>query len=531
MIARRLSNRLATRIAAPIILSWTIAGALLYWFVLSSTSEFLEGAAGESMEWVARAAYNIMDLRQEALRRDGMDKSPGYLLGNQIRAREEIEAFLRQYKVEGLVVEKTATGPKEVLSVLMPMDLWTKAALDVPAGRAQAVTAGRRTYYVYACDYAPWNWRLILAKPPETYEALRRKALTAYLATGLILLLGAAVVLYSQYVSVNVPIMRILRSLKDEKAPVYRGTYEFEYLSDSIRRMMASLAELNQNLEGIVRDRTRTLEEKARELSQAYRKLMELDDMKSAFLSSISHELRTPLTSIRGFAKLTLRDFDKACRMPQKGAEEFVERCERMRKNLGIIMSEGDRLTRLVNDVLDVNEIESGRAVWRLAEASPASLLAEAAAEAGPGLLDKPGLRYAAEAPDDLPMILCDPDRLRQALFNILDNAAKFTEKGVVSAKIERSGTDRVRFSIRDQGAGIEPEHLDRIFDRFHQISHEKALGDKPSGTGLGLTLCRLIVEKHGGEVAVHSEPGRGSLFTIDIPIAQDASAFEGEAS
>ncbi len=534
MSVRGFPNRLAVRIAAPILISWALAGALLYSFVLSSASEFLENAADENMAWMARAARNAMDSRRDVLIKEGMAASPGYLLSCQIRSKDEIEAFLRQYKVEGLIIEKTPDGPKEILSLSLPMSEWAAHALDAPPDRASAVTVGGLRRYVYGFDYAPWNWRVLLAKPPETYAALRHKALTAYAATGGILLLAAFLVLYSQYVSVNIPIMRIIRSLKIGEAPSYRGTYEFEYLSDAIRTMMTSLEELNQNLERVVGERTRTLEEKAGELSLANRKLMELDDMKSAFLSSISHELRTPLTSIRGFAKLTLRDFDRACRNAPPGADDFAGRFQRMRKNMDIVMSEGERLTRLVNDILDVNEIESGRAVWHEADADPAALVEEAAVQAGTALLERPGLRFVVDAPDHLPLVRCDPERLRQALFNLLDNAAKFTEKGEVRAIVEPAGPDRIRFLVKDQGVGIDPGDLDRIFDRFHQINHEKTLRDKPSGTGLGLTLCRLIVERHGGTITARSAPGQGSQFTIELPLRPGEIATQtpqGDAS
>ncbi len=529
MSVKRFPNRLAVRIAAPIVISWLFAGALLYSFVLSSTSDFFEAYAGENMEWISSVAFNAMNRRHEDLIRDGMYGSPGYLQVAKVRALAEIEDFLRRYRVWGLIYESSPEGPKNILSTSMSVDAWAPVAEKMAQNSVVAVVVDGEKYYAYQFEFQPWKWRVLLVKQPQVYAALEKKVITAYVATGLILLLAACFVLYSQYVSVNVPIRRIIGSLKKGEAPSYKGVYEFAFLSDAIYDMMRSLEALNKNLEGLVHDRTKTLEEKAAELAEANRKLLELDDLKSAFISSVSHELRTPLTSIRGFAKLTRKDFAKSCLDVSDENAEMVRVKTRMRKNLEIIEREGERLTMLINDVLDVNEIESGRAVWHDREVDAAAILDAAAKDAGEALLEKPGLTYVAVVPETLPPLFVDPERLRQALYNVLDNAAKFTDQGEVRATIEIPAPGRMRFTVEDAGRGMEQAELEHVFDRFHQVGHARTLRDKPKGTGLGLAVCRLIVARYGGTIGARSTPGKGSVFTIELPLRFETESTQGD--
>jgi signal transduction histidine kinase len=235
----------------------------------------------------------------------------------------------------------------------------------------------------------------------------------------------------------------------------------------------------------------------------------------------VSHELRTPLTSILGFSKLILKDFERSF-LPEPGAApETVSRAKRIVHNVKIIADEGERLTRLINDVLDLSRIESGRMVWNDQTLNPAEVLARAV-DAVRGQFDgNPLARLCVSLPADLPAITMDPDRLIQVAINLLHNAAKFTPSGEVSLTARHlPGEGVLRVRVEDTGVGVAPENLERIFDKFQQVKTGPTLEDKPRGTGLGLSICRHIVGHYGGRIWAESTPGKGTRITFDLPLA-----------
>ncbi|MEF3698179.1 sensor histidine kinase [Desulfolutivibrio sp.] len=288
------------------------------------------------------------------------------------------------------------------------------------------------------------------------------------------------------------------------------------------KRAERRLDVLIRHLKTAVVDRTRKLSVKAAELEAANRSLTELDHMKSAFLSSVSHELRTPLTSILGFSKLILKDFERAFLPTAQADPDTAGRAERIVHNLEIIANEGERLTRLINDVLDLSRIESGRMVWNDLTVNPAEVL-ERSVEAVRGQFDgNPLVRLTVSLSEALPAIRVDPDRLMQVAINLLHNAAKFTPSGEVRLTARHLGGENVlRVRVEDTGVGVAPENLERIFDKFQQVKSGPTLEDKPRGTGLGLSICRQIVSHYGGRIWAESTPGQGTRVTFDLPLAQ----------
>ncbi len=251
----------------------------------------------------------------------------------------------------------------------------------------------------------------------------------------------------------------------------------------------------------------------------------EVDRMKTEFISTVSHELRTPLTSVLGFAKIIRRKFGDAVAPALAEAKPATWRAaQQIRENLDIIVAEGQRLTELVDDVLDIAKMESGRCEWDMAPLS----LADAAGHAVRAVLalarDK-GLEVACDLPPSLPRIVGDRDRLVQVFVNLVGNAVKFTTKGGIRVEARVEGPE-ILVAVRDTGCGIAPADLERIFEKFKQAGD--TLTEKPKGTGLGLPICRQIVERHGGRIWAESPPGRGSVFyfTLPIPAAlQDGAA------
>ena len=285
------------------------------------------------------------------------------------------------------------------------------------------------------------------------------------------------------------------------------------------------LAHLNRELERIVAARTRELAQQAAKLQQANERLTELDTLKSSFFATVSHELRTPLTSILGFVKLINKDFLAVC--PPEAADEpvRVRKGARIRRNLGIIVEEGQRLTRLVNDFLDMSKIEAGQVDWHDRTAPAAGLLARAADSARGLFSAHPQVQFLTDVADDLPEVHVDGDRFLQVVLNLLSNAAKYTKQGQVVLSARRQGAGGLRVCVADTGPGIPPEQRTRVFEKFHQLESPEQEPAHLRGTGLGLAISRHIVENYGGRIWVESVLGQGSRFCFELPAAASTPA------
>ncbi|MGE4297716.1 MAG: ATP-binding protein [Desulfovibrionaceae bacterium] len=244
----------------------------------------------------------------------------------------------------------------------------------------------------------------------------------------------------------------------------------------------------------------------------------EVDRMKTDFISTVSHELRTPLTSVLGFAKIIKKRLEAIVLPALRNTTPYVDRAvDQVRDNIGIIVSEGKRLTDLINDVLDIAKMESGSLEWKMRETDIAHLINRTVA-ATRSLFDEKGLTCELRLADDLPQLVVDRDRITQVLVNLLSNAVKFTPDGGVTIQAGVVGLG-VEISVADTGIGMAPKDQEHIFDRFRQVGD--TLTEKPKGTGLGLAICKQIVEIHGGRIWVESNPGTGSVFYFYLPTGE----------
>lgn len=242
----------------------------------------------------------------------------------------------------------------------------------------------------------------------------------------------------------------------------------------------------------------------------------EVDRMKTDFIATVSHELRTPLTSVMGFAKIMGQRLERRI-FPHVPADDRRNQraVEQVREHTAIILSEGERLTALINDVLDISKMEAGRMSWHIEAYDPVRL-AQKAYHSVEGLFPPGGPMLVLDVPEELPEMYGDANRLHQVLINLLSNAAKFTEEGMVElgVKLVEGG---VLFWVRDTGLGIPAGQLDDVFEKFKQVGD--TLTSKPAGTGLGLPICRQIVQAHGGRIWAESVVGEGSVFQVDLPL------------
>jgi len=254
---------------------------------------------------------------------------------------------------------------------------------------------------------------------------------------------------------------------------------------------------LNESLERRVTERTQ-------ELEQANAKLKELDRLKSEFLATMSHELRTPLNSIIGFSSIL-----KQGMAGELNAEQG--------KQLAMIHGSARHLLGLINDLLDVSRIEAGRIELFPEPVNTSEVLREVELTLAPMVAAK-HLAYSTAIPTDLPTIVSDRKRLYQIVLNLANNAVKFTEKGGVNVSVTMTGSEGITIAVQDSGIGIRAENIDRLFEAFRQV--DGSARRVYEGTGLGLFLVRKLLIMLGGSVAATSEFGKGSTFTITLPLA-----------
>ncbi|MBI3550175.1 MAG: hypothetical protein HY078_14145 [Elusimicrobia bacterium] len=236
-------------------------------------------------------------------------------------------------------------------------------------------------------------------------------------------------------------------------------------------------------------------------------RLKDLDQAKSEFISIVSHELRNPMTSVSGFATTLQRKADK---LPQEKKDEY----------LSIIISESARLTRLVEDLLDVTKIELGKYELRKERVKILPLVSKIAE----GLkIQNPHLNFPVEFHDQELELSVDGEKLQQVFINLASNGVKYSpENGNITFRSKTSGAQAV-FSIEDQGPGIPAEFVGKLFQKFFRVETANPNASKkgPKGTGLGLTIAKKVVEMHGGKIWVESEVGHGARFFFTLPLAE----------
>ena len=343
------------------------------------------------------------------------------------------------------------------------------------------------------------------------------------LANYIVLIVAAVVVMILSmtvfYAMFRYMVVRPVQHLKDVADRVSEGDLrvrseidtgnELEALSDALNHMLDRLATTQAELRAANESRDAKLDE----LAKANVALFEMNQVKTKFLTTMSHELRTPLNSIIGFAQILSES-------PPMAAEPKLARYA------SNILTSGRMLLEMINDLLDLAKIEAGRVQVRCEKVSPPDLVEVVSNMVRPMLAETP-LKFTTEVDPAAPLMTTDGTKVQQILYNLLSNAIKFTEEGEVRLAVRPAEGDRVAFVVADTGPGIAREQQLRIFDRFTQLdsSHTR----KYRGTGLGLSIVKELTALLGGAIAVDSEPGKGSTFTVTLPV--DSGNFEGRAA
>lgn len=325
----------------------------------------------------------------------------------------------------------------------------------------------------------------------------------------------AFLAMVAAYAIVRYVIVKPVLHLKEVSDSISRGNLErradirtgdeFEELSQAFNRMLRHLVAVQEELRQV----NGVLDSKVDELAQANMRLFELNNLKNDFLATMTHELRTPLNSILGFSDVLA------------GAENLNEKQQRY---LGNIQSSGKNLLTLINDILDIAKIEAGKMDLHIIECSVGDLVEGMAGMMRP-LAEKRNIEVSCEIDPDLPLLVQDAGKIQQILYNLLSNAVKFTpEGGRVQLSARRAGESALALVVEDTGVGIPLEDQETIFEKFRQGNTVKGerqsqLTREYAGTGLGLSIVKELSKLLGGEVALQSELGKGSRFTVTIPL------------
>lgn len=331
------------------------------------------------------------------------------------------------------------------------------------------------------------------------------------LATGIV---TAFLAMLAAYAIVRYVIVKPVLHLKDVSDSIARGALnlradirtgdEFEELSHAFNRMLRHLVTVQEELQAVNRD----YEGKNDELAQANMRLYELNNLKNEFLATISHELRTPLNSILGFSDVLL------------GTQNLTDKQRRYVSNIQL---SGRNLLTLINDVLDLAKIESGKMELHLVEFSIADLIERLVGTMLP-LAERKNIDLGRDVDSRVPLLWQDPGKIQQILNNLLSNAIKFTpEGGRVRVRAELRGRTQFALVVEDTGIGIPLEEQERIFEKFRQGRNVPGMHDtltrQYEGTGLGLSIVRELAKLLGGDVQLMSEFGKGSVFTVVLPV------------
>ncbi|MBN2453618.1 MAG: sensor histidine kinase [Candidatus Omnitrophica bacterium] len=344
------------------------------------------------------------------------------------------------------------------------------------------------------------DWGLVVKiDKQEAFQSIYNLRLQLILFSGLLFLLSA------------LAIMQLARYITDPIEVLHQGTriiadgnlgYRVKVsTSDEIGELASSFNDMAAHLQKITVSVDR-LNEEIKERKIAEERLNEAVKVKTNFISTVSHEIRTPLAAVKEGINIVLDGILGPVNDEQK---DFLART---RANV-------DRLTRLINEILDFQKLESGRMVLYKEENDIVRVAKEVYHVMAP-LARQKGVAFKIIPEDHLPKAVFDRDRIAQVLTNLIDNAVKFTDKGEISVKISK-GRDDLLITVSDTGRGISQEDMPRLFKSFEQLGKVR---DSRGGTGLGLVISRDIVELHDGRMWAESEPGRGSEFHFTLPIS-----------
>ncbi|HEV2250830.1 MAG TPA: ATP-binding protein [Candidatus Limnocylindria bacterium] len=307
--------------------------------------------------------------------------------------------------------------------------------------------------------------------------------------------------------------------VEELRATVARGI-ERRKLGEQLRARVADLEEANRTINDLNEGLQDRIAAATAELQSSYEKLQELDKLKSQFLSIASHELKTPITAMSGFVQIAVRRIKRRLAAGRPNEGDWKKEEETLLEQLEVVQRQTSKLARLVDELLDVSRIESGRLELRVSDVDLPELIAEVMRRHQ--LMATKHELHLKYAPDAKLGVRGDRDHLEQVLNNLVGNAMKYSpDGGPIEVTVTRAGEQEVEFSVGDHGIGIRPAELARVFGLFYRSPDR--LARDVGGMGLGLYITKEIVDRHNGRIWAESEPGRGTTFHVALPASVPA--------
>ncbi|MDH5229343.1 MAG: ATP-binding protein [Gammaproteobacteria bacterium] len=398
----------------------------------------------------------------------------------------------------------------------------TQAAVSVQPGLQRQMELAGETWQVDKIDLKFHNWAVAVWYPRSQLKSEIIATSMKHIQWGVVGLLFALALAYlaERWVTrpVNVLIKNssdlILHDLKGSladpqpQAPleVQRLTATMKMLTNGFRQSLNVVNNLNTSLQERVDNATKQLKETNTQLELALAQAEQASLAKGSFLANMSHELRTPMNAIIGYSQ-----------MLEEEAEE--RRLDDLIPDLKKIQSSGRHLLALISDILDLSKIEAGKMELSLSEFEVETLIADTIATVQP-MVEQNRNEFKVDIETKLGSMYADETKVRQALLNLMSNAAKFTEDGEIALKVEcvdSEDEEMIRFSVSDSGIGLSEEQVSKLFNEFTQA--DSSTTRKYGGTGLGLAISRRFCRMMGGDIYVLSTLGQGSIFTIEVPM------------
>ena len=496
-------NSLLVKVFVPILTLMVALGASLYFVALRTVNEFAGQQIENDLEYLTHDLFNIIDHEFMQLIKEGNANDLVAVRISQVDCIDILERSTLSRDFQLIIIEHSTGTVRLATDLPKQVNMYEIIQFLQAEKYGTQVTIADQEFHLRQFYFSPWDWSVLVLKNKQTYSELSQKVHSVYQKSALVLFAVTILLLLFLLRSIKNPIDSIISSVSHGKSPDYKGTFEFEFLSQEISIMRTSL-------QSEVAERKRA--EKVAGLA---------NQAKSEFLTNMSHELRTPLNAILGFAQIMERNLQNSSNI----------------ESLNIIQRSGNHLLTLINQVLDLSKIEAGHIILEKNCFDLFHLLDEMESMLMPKSIKKE-LTLTFDISRDVPRYICtDEIKLRQVLINLIINAIKFTKEGFVLVRISLqdqlapgitqvneelqspscSNSDcLLRFDIEDSGVGISPAEINNLFKAFGQASSGITIG---GGTGLGLAISKNFVHLLGGEIYLKSEKEQGSTFSFNIPV------------
>ena len=467
------------------------------------------------------ASFNLSNVTEIITKSVNEDRELGYAILMDFSRKAYIHTMKQELQQEELVDEASYFAASQTTATIKEYKKNGNTFLEFVV----QIYAGTNPWGVLRLGFSldPLNQEIANMKNDLLKES--RKIVIWGITISAIFIFVGGIVVYIISSRLSKPLISLTESVREISSEnfsfsdkiVVKSEDEVGILASAFVEMSKRLKWSYKELEDYSRTLEQKVEERTHELSEANTKLQEQDKMRTDFLSTVSHEIRTPLALILGFVRIINMKLEKVIfPLVNVDVDKTDKSVDQIKKNIGIIKLEGDRLTDLIDDILDISKMEAKKVDWQMENLSVAKIVGRAL-EVTNSFIEMYQLEVVEDIESGLPEVVGDSDKLKQVVINLVSNAVKFTQEGPIICRA-RKINDEVAISVIDKGIGIAKEDQEKIFEKFSQVRN--GLTDKVKGTGLGLAICKEIIVHHGGRIWVESERGKGSNFTFTLPCA-----------